>query len=152
MEEGMPNWCSNHLTVKGEHAEVQRFKVQAVGHSPWETPPVDEEPAALNFHSLVPVPADVLQAGYENAGYDWELNNWGCKWGACSADLVEDNGHELLYGFDSAWSPPIAFLKHLGKLWPNLMFLLEYDEPDMGLSGSYKVQGNHYEVIVSSFD
>jgi len=59
----MPNWCSNHLTVRDENEEVQRFKVQAVGHSPWESPPADEKPNPFNFHSLVAVPADVLQAG-----------------------------------------------------------------------------------------
>jgi hypothetical protein len=75
----MPNWCSNHLTVKGEVEEVQRFKAQAVGHSPWEKLPDHEKPSALNFHSLVPVPAEVFQAGYEAQGYDWECNNWGGK-------------------------------------------------------------------------
>ena len=94
----MPNWCSNHLTVKGENDEVQRFKQKAVGHSPWEQPPIGEKPNALNFHSLVPIPANVLQAGYEAQGYDWENNQWGCKWGACHGDLIDDNGCELFYG------------------------------------------------------
>ena len=37
------------------------------------------EPGRLNFHSLVPVPEEVLKAGYESGGYDWEQKNWGCK-------------------------------------------------------------------------
>jgi len=39
-----------------------------------------EKANVLNFHSLVPVPAEILQAGYEAQGYDWENNQWGCKW------------------------------------------------------------------------
>jgi DNA invertase Pin-like site-specific DNA recombinase len=61
--------------------------------------------------SLVPVPADVLQAGYEAQGYDWENNHWGCKWGACHGELIDDNGCELFYSFDTAWAPPIALMK-----------------------------------------
>ena len=137
----MPNWCSNHLTVKGENEEVQRFKENAVGHNPWSKPLDDGKPSPLNFHSLVPVPAYVLEQSYEKAGYDWECKEWGCRWGACEAELVDDNGCELFYSFDTAWAPPIAFLKHLGKLWPNLMFLLEYEEPGMGFKGLCKVHG-----------
>ena len=141
----MPNWCDCHLTVKGEFEEVQRFKVQAVGHSPWEIPPEDEKPSPLNFHSLVPIPEEVLKAGYEAQGYDWECNNWGGKWGACHAELVDDNGSELFYGFDAAWAPPTPFLKQLGKLWPNLTFLLEYEEPGMGFKGLCKAHGDEFE-------
>jgi len=139
----MPNWCSNHLTVKGENEEVQRFKEKAVGHSAWH--PTTEKPNPLNFHSLVPIPAHVLQAGYEAAGYDWELQNWGCRCGAYYGELIDDNGCELFYHFDTAWAPPIAFLNSVGKLWPKLMFLLEYEEPGMGFKGICKAHGDLHE-------
>lgn len=141
----MPNWCSNHLTVTGEHEAVQRFKQQAVGHSPWETPHADEKPNVLNFHSLVPIPDDILNAGYVAQGYDWENNHWGSKWGACHADLVDDNGSELLYGFDTAWAPPIGFLGAVAKLWPTLTFILEYEEGGIGFKGLAKAQGETVE-------
>jgi Ferredoxin-like domain in Api92-like protein len=141
----MPNWCSNHLTVKGENEEVQRFKDLAVGHSPWVQPSVDEKPSPLNFHSLVPIPASVLQQSYEKAGHDWECQHWGTRWGAGDAELVDDNGSELFYQFDSAWGPPIAFLQALGQLWPQLKFLLEYEEPGEELKGLCKVHGQHCE-------
>jgi len=141
----MPNWCNNHLTVKGETEEVQRFKEKAAGHSPWEKPPANEKANPLNFHSLVAIPADVLQAGYEDSGHDWERSNWGCRWGACHCDLIDDNGCELFYGFDTAWSPPIAFLAALAKLWPNLTFILEYEELGMGFKGLARFQGEQHE-------
>ena len=50
----MPNWCDNQLTVKGEECLVQQFKQKAVGVNPWDdSPPPDEPPDVLNFHSLV---------------------------------------------------------------------------------------------------
>jgi hypothetical protein len=134
----MPNWCDNHLRVTGPNEDVEKFRLQAVGHSPWDTPPEGEKPCVLNFHSLVPVPEAVLKAGYELAGYDWELKNWGCKWGACQADLVDDNGCELVYGFDTAWSPPLAFLEHASKQWPSLTFILEYEESGNAFKGLTK--------------
>ena len=141
----MPNWCSNHLTVKGEHDEAQRFKNQAVGHAHWEKLPDHEKPSPLNFHSLVTIPADVLQAGYEAKGYQWECDHWGCKWGACHAELIDDNGCELFYSFDTAWAPPIAFLERAAKQWPNLTFILEYEEGGMGFKGLARFQGEQHE-------
>jgi Ferredoxin-like domain in Api92-like protein len=141
----MPNWCSNHLTVKGEREEVQTFKEKAVGHNPWDTPPPDEKPSPLNFHSLVPIPENILQGKYENAGYGWEIANWGCRSGASDAELVDDNGSELFYGFDTVWDPPTTFLKHLGKYWPNLKFLLEYEDPAIDVKGMCKIHGEIFE-------
>jgi Ferredoxin-like domain in Api92-like protein len=141
----MPNWCNNRLTVKGETEEVQRFKQSAVGHNPWDSPLPDENPSPFNFHSLVPVPETVLREGYVNEGYDWEIANWGCRSGDCDAGLVEDKGDELLYGFDTVWNPPTAFLRQLGKLWPDLMFQLEYEEPGAGFKGICQVRGHHYD-------
>ena len=72
----MPNWCLNKLTITGQQADIQAFKTKAVGHSPWEAP--EGEPDVLNFHSLVPVPDEVLQAGYESVVFGqkaaWRAN------------------------------------------------------------------------------
>lgn len=131
----MPNWCNNHLRITGPAKDVERFKEKAIGHSPWEKPPANVEPEILNFHSLMPIPDEVLKAGYEDAGYDWERNNWGCKWGACEPGLVDEWDGGLIYGFDTAWSPPLPFVEHLSKTWPNLAFILDYEEPGMCFKG-----------------
>lgn len=98
-----------------------------------------------NFHSLVPIPREVLAAGYEKAGYDWERENWGCKWGACHAELVDEWEGHLIYTFDTAWSPPTAFLKKLGPRWPVIVCVLEYEEMGMGFKGLCKVAGESIE-------
>ena len=48
-------------------------------------------------------------AGCDAAGYDWEIEHWGCKWGACNSQLTDEWEGHLTYLFDSAWSPPLAF-------------------------------------------
>lgn len=138
----MPNWCNNKLTVFGPETELDRFKKQAVGSPPWGKPP-DVEMTALNFHSLVPIPPDVIAAGYGQAGEDWERANWGCKWGACSVELV-DQGH-LEYEFDTAWSPPVLFLSKLAPKWPMLTFILDYEEIGVGFKGIAKAAGDAVE-------
>ena len=45
------------------------------------------------------------------------------------------------YAFDTAWSPPIKFLENVAKQWPNLTFVLEYEELGMGFKGLAKFQG-----------
>jgi hypothetical protein len=138
----MPNWCTNTLRVIGPDAEVLKFKEQAAGHSPWGQA---GEPNLLNFHSLVPIPPEIIAAGYESAGYDWERTNWGCKWGACEATLTDEWAGTLIYSFETAWSPPVTFLEKLAPQWPTLTFLLDYEEMSMGFKGITKAAGDSIE-------
>ena len=139
----MPNWCLNKLTVTGLESDVQAFKAKAVGHSPWDEP--EGEPVVLNFHSLVPVPEEVLKAGYESAGYNWEMANWGCKWGAENPTILDEWEGHVEYEFSTAWSPPEQFLEKVAVQWPNLLFVLEYKEPGMAFKGLAKFQGDIHE-------
>ena len=139
----MPNWCSNSLTITGPRADVQAFKTKAVGHSPWEQP--EGKPDVLDFHSLVPVPEQVLQAGYESAGYNWEKENWGCKWGAEGPTIVDEWEGHLEYEFYTAWSPPIEFLQKVAVQWPALVLILAYEEPGTAYKGLAKFQGEIHE-------
>jgi hypothetical protein len=134
----MPNWCNNKLTVFGPDEVVKRFRETAIGNSPWHTE--EEKKSVLNFHSLMPVPPNVLAAWYGEVGYEWD-----CNWGACNAEEVEEWEGHLTYFFDTAWSPPIPFLSKLAPMWPMLTFLLDYEEMGMGFKGISKVQGDAVE-------
>jgi hypothetical protein len=139
----MPNWCSNRLTITGPEADVQAFKTKAVGYSPWFKP--EGDPDVINFHSLVPVPEDVLKAGYGSAGYDWERENWGCKWGPSDPTILDEREGYVEYEFSTAWSPPGQFLQTVAAQWPALLFVLEYEEPGMAYKGLAKFQGEIHE-------
>ena len=116
----MPNWCNNQLAVRGPAPEVQRFKEQALGHSPWEASEgtAEIEPDPLNFHSLVPVPEELVKAGYNESAQLWEKAHWGCKWGADNTEIVEECGGYVAYAFDTAWSPPLEFLREVSRQCP----------------------------------
>ncbi len=143
----MPNWCHNQLTISGPAEDVQRFKEKAVGHSPWlraeEVGP--QEPDLLNFHSLCPVPEELVKQGYGEAGYRWERENWGCKWGARETQILDEWNGAILYQFDTAWVPPLEFIEHVSKDWPQLAFELDYTEGGMGFKGMAKAQGGQLD-------
>jgi len=143
----MPNWCLNKLTVRGPEDDVANFRKKAVGHSPWPRHREGEgpEPNLLNFHNLVPIPPEVLMAGYDSAGADWERENWGSTHGAFETAIIDDWEDALAYDFQTAWSPPIEFLVRAAKQWPSLTFILHYQEPGMGFEGIAKLQGETSE-------
>jgi hypothetical protein len=56
----------------------------------------------------------------------------------------ECEGH-VEYSFEIAWSPPIKILENVAKQWPNLTFLLIYEELDVGYKGISKFKGDTKE-------
>lgn len=124
----MPNWCRNILDITGPVDEVARFKREAIGVSPWNKNDPTEEPNPLNFHNLVPIPPEVLRAGYTNSGYDWECEHWGCKWGACKAYIHAESPGAVSYWFETPWCPPFQFLETVSDLFSRLRFELVYFE------------------------
>lgn len=100
----MPNWNQNHLTLLGTPEEIAAAR-QLIGRPDH---PVD-------FEVLLPRTPD------DPNWYDWSLANWGTKWnvGPQDADVTTEPEGELVrvtYRFDTAWSPPLAWLSAVVKL------------------------------------
>jgi len=73
-----------------------------------------------------------------SSGYDWEVANWGCKWGASQVQIMYDgtNGEPLVYAFETPWGPPEAFLDRVAEMYPELEFHIEFKEEGMCFEGS----------------
>ena len=115
----MPNWCWNHLEVmctKEHVAELQKFVEKS-------TKATKEE---FSFEGTLP-------CGDREDWYNWSCENWGTKWDACDSHVNESEPQCFSVGFDTAWSPPIAWLRNIMDNYPNLEFSLEYDEPGIDL-------------------
>ena len=130
----MPNWCSNNLHMEGDAEEIGRFKdthnsvprVWNDGH----TGHAGQEKETLDFSASVwDEDNDVKE--YSGYGYSWQNKYWGTKWNACEVDYHGD-GH---YSFETAWSPPEAWLVSMSAKFPELKFMLSYSEPGMGFMG-----------------
>ena len=139
----MPNWCENRLRIFGPEADLEKFQQQAVGHPLWlnEQERQTNQPSPLNFHSLLPVPDEIINLGI--ALEDWQVEHWGTKWEAAEVLLLDNTGIALSYQFDTAWSPPIALFKTIGPQWPTLTFRLNYEELGCGFIGLCKVVGDN---------
>jgi len=73
------------------------------------------------------------------------MANWGCKWGADNSMIVGEWEGHVEYSFETAWSPPIKFFENLAKQWPNLTFVLQYEELGVGFKGIAKFKGDTKE-------
>tara|TARA_R110000824_G_scaffold121685_4_gene277978 strand:- start:344 stop:931 length:588 start_codon:yes stop_codon:yes gene_type:complete len=109
------------------------------------------EVSVLSFHALVPVPEDYRRFPYDcgtarkigklvgeervRGGYEWEAANWGVKWGASDAVLIDEESGYSGYKFMTPWGPPIELLNNASQDFPKLEFTLEYSESGMGFAG-----------------
>jgi len=136
----MPNWVFNTLTVIGGEEEVARFKKQA--SQPYESFHMKTIQAEDGTWSYVPavstvegellfwnfVKPDNLEEYYEDTNwYDWNIDNWGCKW-ETRGTLDPETPQELTYRFDTAWSPPEDWFRKAVQQFPELSFKLFYEE------------------------
>jgi len=126
----MPNWCQNKLMVRAEgkdgELQIKAFKELADDSN-------GDLKTALSLYKLYPYPD-------KKWDWNWCVDNWGTKWDV-QAKLVCDDVSYLSYEFDSAWSPPIEWLKYVSKEFPDLHFTLKYDEEGMGFMGVAQGQG-----------
>lgn len=75
--------------------------------------------------------------------YYWNLRNWGTKWDVAVSDNdkysttnleITDDG-DLMYRFETAWSPVPEIFQKLSEMYPKLTFNYEYEE-EQGWGGS----------------
>lgn len=137
----------NYRTEKGTWPIHDDIRLKAM----YETPPEVGDSQIFSFHALHPVPeavrrlpyggkqcaeiAELLGVESQGGGYNWEVSNWGCKWGASESSLDSDEPSFLQYRFDTAWGPPIEFLNKVAEDWTTLSFEIAFEEPGMNFAG-----------------
>lgn len=143
----MPNWCSNHITVRGSNqAEIQRlvdaFALSDFCNTVLPCPDELNNPDTGSFGGDNAEAKDQLRAeliekyGY-SGWYDWCVSNWGTKWDVQCDDVeIDDDGLGFSGGFDSAWSPPIGVMEALVE--QGFEVTLYYYEPGMGYCGKWE--------------
>ena len=66
--------------------------------------------------------------GFNSGGYDWCVANWGTKWPASRVEVegpvtgYDEKTLEVVFHFDTAWSPPMPVIKRAAELYPALRF------------------------------
>ena len=143
----MPNWCSNHITVRGSNqAEIQRLaKALSEGefcHAVIPTPKdltdtvsgfVGEDQRAAHEAQM---DRNVALYGYKD-WYAFQTANWGTKWDvSCDSVEIDDDGLGFSGVFESAWSPPMGIAAALVE--QGYEVTLYYYEPGMGFVGKFE--------------
>jgi len=164
-ETTMPNWCQNNLTVDVPEGADPTPLIEAVGGE-----------GKFSLNAFLPIPEPLLDRFTTSDGevitiqrdhpeaaaqrernraeygasfwYDWCVQNWGTKWDVSDTQAFR-SGDRPVYEFDTAWAAPSKAIAHLSKLFPDYIFALAFDEPDMDFGGYFIFRGGE---VVDSVD
>jgi len=120
----MPNWCSNVLVVKSfEEEDLAEWKAAFIE---------DDE---FTWERWFPTPKDLPDNGW----YDWNIENWGTKWGPNEAYVNNEYCDSVIVSFETAWGPPEGVIRRMGKKFPRMGFHLTYEERGMEFEGDLAI-------------
>ncbi|ELC8465521.1 DUF1281 family ferredoxin-like fold protein [Clostridium perfringens] len=153
----MPNWCDNYIKIKGKREEIIKciegmkgkkaiYKDESVGK--------ENLCETYTFNATVEVPEEVLEIGYDNAGYYWQKKKWGCKWDMLyeskyELDRILEQLHlsnknditEVEFFVISPWNPVKQWVKALSEKHRNLDFELRFEVTEELLKGKMSFKG-----------
>jgi hypothetical protein len=138
----VPNWSNCTLTVTGSKQAVAAFVKAAVGFDRvyarnevekralmlrYQGTPPEPQQELLCFNALKPVPQDILDAGFDPMGKQWEEKHWGCKWGALDIKRqlpAMSKGAKAVYKFRTPNSAPAPLFDTVASNHPMLKLVL----------------------------
>ena len=150
----MANHCQNTLYVLGDEVLRNNFALDMNGEQPLDFErvlcmpadyvfPTEEEKKAQEekWRTELQLEPDTEENRWSNisallhkkheekyieGAVDWYNLNWGTKWIDSDPPVVYKNMH--IYHFESAWSPPEAVCLYVSGLYPDLAFILAFEE------------------------
>jgi hypothetical protein len=138
----MPNWCSCTTAIQGhENSGTEAIDKIEAAIRPFE----NSSELEWDFNSLVPLMEDCKPIGWN---YNIAVATWGTKW-VPVVRSHDRSGNSITISFDSAWSPPLKFLKALCEALP-ITAAISYEEPGMQFAGEaeYKHAGEGQVEII----
>ena len=87
-----------------------------------------DEQLQFSFDILLPIPEKVSHI-------EWNWYWWGTKWNITSIEDVSVHSDSIYIEFQTAWSPPVPWIRELASYDPTLKIELEYSEPGMDFWG-----------------
>jgi hypothetical protein len=71
--------------------------------------------------------------------YEWNVDNWGTKWGAYQYAERERAPGSFTFEFQTAWAVPIPIFEKLASMYPTLVFgLISIDEGGPEYEGTFQ--------------
>jgi len=126
----MPNFCENTVVITGDTKQIQDLCKRAENKKEG-----DNKELLFSFEKFIPTPPEFLRGDEWYDGWcEWRITNWGTKRDTIFSKR-EWQGQELIYNFDTAWSPPLTFLESLSGMYPRLSIRIMYQEGDNCIYG-----------------
>lgn len=141
----MPNWCECRLGIYGNSKELNRFMEQSKVHDP-----DNEYDTDLSLNATIPIPDHLLEQGSGDEIGQWKKISWGIGRDVEAVRTVY-TGIMAQYEFYSPWQPPIVWMVDVSKMYPNLRFMMKYDEPSEQFMGVAAVINGELENKVLSY-
>lgn len=101
----------------------------------------EEEVEGYSFSNIIPM----TREDFLNGWHEWSIENWGTKWDASHIQAgykedEEDEEGEIIYSFETAWSPAIPIVARMSELYPELQFSYEFVEFGVCFAGIFKYE------------
>ena len=153
----MPNWCSNDLVVTGDTDSLREWSEQCLDQE------VEDMTNEFTWENLLPVPEELREKeGFGSVAFarsigekpettaeqerlldlygatswwDWCVTHWGTKWGPVDSTCYGKDDSSYSVSFDTAWSPPEGAILKMSELFPDLIFVLAFEETGMDFQG-----------------
>jgi hypothetical protein len=117
----MPNHITSILHINGPRSDIDQI--------------IGDEEDLFTFKYTVPHPPEATDDTWD--WYSWQVENWGTKWDAY--ETIFSSNYELSdyseITFQTAWSPPSAWLETTAEKFPNVEFKLYWMDEDYPTSG-----------------
>lgn len=156
----MANYVYNYLWVKGDAEHIQAFNdhIEQRPRFYWK----DSDYTGFSLHSFITPPDSVSVEEYtarvtwekdddgnvtrtNNTMYNqenWNGHMWDTGCDALDVEVVQTAAGHVRINFQTKWSPPIKVIEAMGKQFPSLEFLYEYEE-ETGWGGKIDISHGH---------
>ena len=149
----MTNNCANLLRVSGPSRDLKRFwrksrnifgKLDFQALCPHLIKSKENCPLRLKFYT------DVLKNLFKREILlKWNLENWGTKYPPFNHQSLKSE-KELVYLFDTDYTPPTKLIEYVGIESPSLQFSLDYEIPCDQIAGLFIMKNG--EIISDSHE
>ena len=118
----MPNHVQNRIHLDGEKGKIKEM-LEKIQNEEYGIGTVD-------FQKILPIPSFIP----ENQRIDWCRGNWGTKWNAYDYEPDVDYSNSQILEFWTAWSAPHPLMEKLSQMFPEIEFVHEWADEDLGVN------------------
>lgn len=129
----MPNYITNILCIEGKKQFLDKIL---------------PKPNKFSFSSTIPAPQNNFKPrmSLNDPLSNWFVDNWGTKWDAINPIIHTRKTNKIILMFDTAWSPPDKWLKHIYLKFPEIKFYLVWADEDFPSSGYICTQNDSKKI------